>query len=71
MISAWALESFVEASLTWKLKGYFKSQLCWIEFCWDKHLKEHLVKVDIGVKGYSRLVKERFTEADTGERMFC
>jgi hypothetical protein len=34
--------------LKWKLKGYFKSQLCWIEFCWDKHVKECFPEVDIG-----------------------
>jgi hypothetical protein len=28
------------------------------------------VKVDTGVKGQGRLLKERFTEADTGEMMF-
>ena len=40
-------------------------------FCWGKHVKECFVKVDTGVKGKSRLVKEHFAEADTGERMFC
>ena len=27
------------------------------------------VKVDVGIKGEGKLVKERFTEADTGEMM--
>jgi hypothetical protein len=29
------------------------------------------IKENMGVKGKGRLEKEHFTEADTGERMFC
>lgn len=32
---------------------------------------ECFVKVDTGVKGSGRLMKEHLAEADTGERMFC
>lgn len=42
-----------------------------MDFCWGEHMKEHFIKVDTGVKGSGRLVKERFTEADTGRRVFC
>lgn len=38
-------------------------------FCWDKHVEEHFIKVDTGER--LRLMKERFAEAATGERMFC
>jgi hypothetical protein len=51
-----------------KLKGSLESRL---DFCWGEHMKEHFIKVDTGVKGSGRLVKERFTEADTGRRVFC
>lgn len=26
----------------------------WIVCCWGKHVKEHFIKVDTGVKGYGR-----------------
>jgi len=32
----------------WKLKGSLESQLCWMVFCWDKHMKECFPEVDIG-----------------------
>ena len=43
----------------------------WMVCCWGKQVKEYFVKVNTGVKGSGRLVKDRFTEADPGERMFC
>jgi hypothetical protein len=27
--------------MKWKLKGSLESQLCWIVFCWGKHVKEY------------------------------
>jgi len=33
-------------------------------------VKEHFIKVDTGVEGSGRLMKEHCAEADTGERMF-
>ena len=56
-------------SVKWKLKGSLESQLCWMVFCWGKHVKECFPEVDTG----ERLGQTHkcFTEADTGERMFC
>jgi hypothetical protein len=31
--------SLFEASLKWKRKGSLESQLCWMVFCWDKHME--------------------------------
>jgi hypothetical protein len=39
-------------------------------FCWSKHVKECFVKVDTDMKGHDEFMKEHFTEADTGERIF-
>jgi len=36
-------------------------------FCWGKHVKKCFPEVDTG----ERLMMERFTEANTRERMFC
>jgi hypothetical protein len=44
--------------MKWKLKGALESQLCWMVFCWGKQVKERFLKVDPGVKGSGRLVKE-------------
>jgi hypothetical protein len=35
-----------ETLLKWKLKGSLESQLCWMVFCWGKHMKECFSKVD-------------------------
>ena len=32
----------------WKLKGSLESQLCWMVFCWGKHVKECFPEVDTG-----------------------
>ena len=55
--------------MAWKLKGSLERQLCWMVFCWGKHVKECFPEVDTG----ERLGQTHkcFTEADTGERMFC
>ena len=37
-----------EAVLKWKPKGSLESQLCWIVFCWGKHVKEHFAEADTG-----------------------
>ena len=34
--------------LKWKLKGSLESQLCWMVFCWGKHMKECFPEVDTG-----------------------
>ena len=34
--------------MKWKLKGSLESQLCWMLFCWGKHVKECFLKVDTG-----------------------
>ena len=57
-----------EGTLKWKLKGSLESPLDGVLL---RQTREGMFKVDTGVKGYGRLVKERFEEADTGERMFC
>lgn len=58
------------SSFFFRLKGSLESQLCWMVFCWGKHMKECFVKVD--TSGALRQTGEGgFTEADTGERMFC
>jgi hypothetical protein len=30
--------------LKWKLKSYLENQLCWMVFCWSKHVKEYFLK---------------------------
>ena len=37
--------------MKWKLEDSLESQLCVMVFCWGKHVKEHFVKVNTGVKG--------------------
>ena len=32
----------------WKLKSSLESPLCWMVFCWDKHMKECLTEADAG-----------------------
>ena len=57
-------------SLKWKLKGSLESQLCWMVFCWGKHVKECFPEVDTGER-LRQTREERFTEADTEERILC
>ena len=28
--------------------GSLESRLCWMVFCWDKHMKEHFAEADTG-----------------------
>jgi len=51
----------------WRLRSSLESRLCWMVFCWGKHVKECFPEVDTG----ERLRQTRLTETDTGERMFC
>ena len=32
--------SWEKRKMKWKLKGSLESQLCWMVFCWGKHMKE-------------------------------
>ena len=36
------------SSFFFRLKGSLESQLCWMVFCWDKHMKEFFPEVDTG-----------------------
>ena len=38
----------VNRGVKWKPKASIESQLCWILFCWVKHMKVHLAEVDTG-----------------------
>ena len=58
-----------EDNLKWKLKGSLESQLCWMVFCWGKHVKKCFPGVDTGER--LRQTEVHFTEADMGERVFC
>jgi len=39
---------YTEKPLKWKFKGCLESQLCWVVFCWGKHVKECFLEADTG-----------------------
>ena len=48
------------SSFFFRLKGSLESQLCWMVFCWGKHMKEYFPEVNTG---------ERLSKADTGRNV--
>jgi hypothetical protein len=52
--------------MKWKLKGLLETQLCWMVFCWVKHVRECFPDVDRGER--IRQMHEETSPKQTKER---
>ena len=51
-LSTHLLKGILVTYMKWKHKGSLESQLCWMVFCWDKHVKECCPEVDTGERTF-------------------
>ena len=45
-----------KAGVKWKLKSSLESWLCWMVFCWGKHVKEHFPEADTGERIFVKAI---------------